>query len=184
MKKFLSISIVLLFILSGLYLWSPFASDGKEYALEKSVQLDVSASKAFDYLGNSHHASQWSVFVHHIDPLNPESHPDGHMNAMRRCFKNADEKGIAWDEEIVEWKEDKLRTLTIYNLQGFIWKSEGLLTKQKYEPTTSGVRLTFGLYKSTSEVSFWDSLKLRFTGYFISSVFEKNLAGIKRELEK
>ena len=184
MKRLAYFLLLVLALSVGLYVFSPFAPGGNEYVLEESVQIHVSCNKTFDYLGNSDHASQWSVYVSHISPLNLHSHEDGSLHSKRRCFKNSNEEGIAWDEEIVEWEKDKLRTLTIYNLQNFPWKSEGLRTKQKYQTKENGVELTFGLYKSTDSVSFWDSVKLRFTGYFIAYVFRKNLKGIKRELEK
>ena len=45
-------------------------------------------------------------------------------------------------------------------------------------------QLTFGLYKNAEEVTFSDWFKMRFAGWVISSIFDKNLEGIKREVEK
>ena len=163
--------------------FSPFKKNGSEYALEVGIEINCPPSKAFEYLGNSEHASQWSAFVDHISPLNEDVIPDGSLGSIRRCFRKSNEDGMIWDEEIITYHSDSLRTLSIYNLQGFFISTTHLYTKQKYTPTSKGTHLIFGLYKKLDETKWLDVLKLKITGHYIKYIFNKNLRGIKSKIE-
>ena len=45
-------------------------------------------------------------------------------------------------------------------------------------------KLKFGLIKPNKEVGILEWLKLKMAGYVVSSIFKKNLKGIKRQLER
>lgn len=183
------IRIFLVFDTSLILLWfcSPFNldEDTNEYSLENSILIQAPAEKIFTYLGNSANASTWSSFVDHITPLNPQQIPDGQLNSTRRCFRNADETGIQWDEDIVKWEANKLRELSIYNMKNFPVSTGDLRTRQHYETQPDGsVKLTFGLYKNADKTTWIDVIKMKYTGYIVAGIFRANISNIKREIEK
>lgn len=187
MNSFLKIILILDAISLTLIACSPFRYDDqkKEYTLSQSIAIQSSCETVYEYLGNSEHASDWSIFVHHITPLNPDEYSDGEQYSKRRCFKNSDEQGLIWDEEIIDLKPNQYRTLSIYNLQGFPIESENLITKQVYEclnPMTTTLSLT--LHKDARKSNWIDWIKLKVFGHYIDHIFQKNLNGIKREVEK
>lgn len=178
----IGIGLVLLLILA--LLLSPFKKSNENYILTTKIVVEKPASEIYTYLGNSATASNWSMFVDHITPLNTDKITDGKKGSIRRCFRNADESGIWWDEEILVDIPSKERELTIYNLHGFIMQTYNLTTKQIYTPISeTETELTFGLYKNAEEVGFVDWLKLKSSGWVIAHIFRNNLEGIKREVE-
>lgn len=183
MKTARYILIIAAILIAAIILFSPFQRKGDEYTLEVSIDIERPPSEVFDYLGNSANASEWSVFVDHITPLYTNQVPDGHLGSKRRCFRNSNEKGMIWDEEIVEYEENRLRTLTIYNLQNFRFSTTDLYTKQIYKNNVDATKLTFGLYKQRSQTSIWDWIKFKSTGYFIAYIFRENLQKIKYHIE-
>ena len=188
MKKHTSIVAIILFCLITVLLFlSPFKynENTNNYELVQEIIIDRPVKQVFDYLGHSKHASEWSVFVDHITPLNPHWHQDGTVGSQRRCFKNKNEKGIFWDETILEVIPLQKRSLSVYNLNGFPISTTDLVTHQQYENIGDNMtKLKFGLIKPNKEVGILEWLKLKMAGYVVSSIFKKNLKGIKRQLER
>jgi hypothetical protein len=165
-------------------LLSPFRKAENNFVLAKKITINKPAKEVYSYLGNSATASDWSMFVDHITPLNPDKVADGKKGSIRRCFRNSNEVGIWWDEEILADIPNEERELTIYNMHGFIMQTHNLTTKQIYTPISeTETELTFGLYKNAEEVGFIDWLKLKTSGWVIAHIFKNNLEGIKREVE-
>ena len=81
MKRFYKIIVWLLILfaisLSIIVIASPYGkSEGFDYRLVKhNVHINASPDSVFRFLGNSNNARKWSVFVHHITPLNADSLP-------------------------------------------------------------------------------------------------------------
>ncbi len=173
--------------LAAMVLFSPYRHNAyvSQKRVEQSVEINKPASVVFDYLGNSQHASEWSVYVNHITPMNSDEIPDGQVGSMRRCFVNKNETGTLWDEQIIAVVPNIRRTLSIYNLQGFPITAKHLATDQIYEALNDSVcRLTFTLYFSIDNPSRSDQLKMHFAAYRVRSIFEQNLNNIKRAVEQ
>ncbi len=178
--------LALALVVSLLLGFSPFKYNAQteSYALETEIVIQKPVKEVFSYLGNSGNAAFWSVFVDHITPLNPQTHQDGTEGSKRRCFRNKNEKGIFWDETVLENITDRTRTLNIYNLNGFPITTDNLITKQEYQNLgDEGTLLLFGLYKSSSELNAIDWIKIKLAGYVVASIFKDNLKGIKHQLE-
>lgn len=152
--------------------------------IAESIEIEAPVTVVYQYLGNSDHAKDWSVFVDHISPLNPGEVADGMPGSQRRCFANEDENGIVWDEEIVEAWDDSLRTLTIFNLKGFSLKAEGLLTNQMYEQLPGkSTRLTFTLHYGEKDPRIGERIKTHLASPKVSRIFRENLRNIKTIIE-
>lgn len=152
--------------------------------ISESIEIDAPVSMVYQYLGNSDHARDWSVFVDHISPLNPQEIADGLPGSKRRCFTNESEDGVRWDEEIIEARMDSLRTLTIYNLVGFSLTAEGLVTNQLYEALPGkSTLLTFTLHFGEKDPRIGEALKTHIASPKVSRIFRQNLLNIKSILE-
>jgi uncharacterized protein YndB with AHSA1/START domain len=187
-RWFIRILLVVL-VLTPLIGW--LASPYKQYdtlpykAIAAEVEINASPEQVFAYLSHSEKARNWSVFVDHITPLNGDQYADGAVGLQRRCFKQADEQGIIWDEVITVVEPAKRRQLSIYNMVGFSMTAEGLLTEQRYTPLEGGKRckLMLTLFYQEGKPSFWDAVKTHFVSWRVRSIFVANLANIKREIE-
>lgn len=174
-----AIVLIALFFMIG---FSPYGAHEKfDYKLVKvSIKIDASPVEVFTYLGNSDNAKEWSEFVDHITPLNPNERVDGEKGAIRRCFKNKEEDGEFWDEEILVVEKNKYRQLSCYNFQNFTMNADNLRTEQIYtELDKEATQLSFTLFFDPGKASFMDELKMYFAAYEIASIFEKNLQNIK-----
>ena len=58
-------------------LLSPFRKAENNFVLAKKITINKPAKEVYTYLGNSATASDWSMFVDHITPLNPDKVADG-----------------------------------------------------------------------------------------------------------
>lgn len=190
MKRFKKITLVVLSVLIiGLLLllvFSPYKynRDNKYRSVDYSIEINVPVDSVFTYLGNSDNATDWSSYVDHITPLNASTIPDGAVGSKRRCFKETNEKGIIWDEEIIEVVPNKKRRLTIYNLKGFSLKANGLETEQIYESLGSNkMRLTFSVFFGNNNPTIIESLKMNYASYTMHSIFEANLMNVKKIME-
>ncbi len=149
-----------------------------------SIEIKQPVEKVFAYLGNSKNASNWSIYVDHITALNTDKIPDGAIGSTRRCFKEKNEQGIIWDEDIVEVIPNKKRRLSIYNAKGFPIMTEGILTEQIYMSLNdSTTHLTFTVFNKNPNLDFISTLKTHIASYSISDIFVKNLKNIKKCLE-
>lgn len=190
MKKFRKIVAYIvgigLLILIGLILFSPFKKqDGRTYPLLKcSIDIHVPVDSVFHYLGNSDNASNWSSFVDHIAPVNPEEFKDGTTGSVRRCFVQEDELGMRWDEEIIEIDSLKKRKLSIFNLKDFPMEASGLASEQIYTKVNDSiVNLSFTLFFDTESPNFYTLMKMKIGSYRVKYIFDKNLERIKRICE-
>jgi uncharacterized membrane protein len=184
MRKFFSRLRLVLLVLSGLaYLFSPYKKhEDKDYPLIKNtIVINAPATQVYAYLGNSNNAQYWSSYVDHITPLNAAAVPDGQVGALRRCFKNANEKGEQWDEEILENTFNTARQLSIFNTKNFTISAEGLNTRQEYKPLSDTTcELSFTLFYNKPKISILDLIKIKYSAYVVSNIFDKNLNNIKR----
>lgn len=165
---------------------SPFGDQkGFNYKLIiHSTEINAPVDSVYNFLGKSSNAAKWSVFVNHINPLNLDKVPDGMVGCQRRCFKNKDEQGLQWDEEITIAEVNKRRQLTIYNMQGFDMQAEGLATEQIYEPLTpTKTKLSFTLFYLKNNPSLIDLLKTYFSAFEVKSIYEQNMSNIKNIIE-
>ena len=168
-----------LMLLAVLLLLSPYRGAPIPMVRE-SVEIRRACNQLWEYLGNSAHASDWSVFVSHITPLNTPRIPDGASGSIRRSFQNSDETGMRWDEYFDEVTQSR-RRLRIYNVVGApLPTTTDLLSDQVYEPLGEDhCRLSFTLFFG-EEPSLGDLLKIRLASYAVARIFRSNIENIKR----
>lgn len=188
--KTIHVSSIALIMASSALLFLMGCSPFKNYEqydhrlIKVSEDIDAKPAEVFSYLGNSDNAEDWSTFVDHIIPLNPDEKADGEQGAIRRCFVNQDESGETWDEEILLVEENKYRKLSCYNFQNFIISADNLRTEQLYETMENGnTQLSFTLFFEPEKASLMDKLKMHIAARRISSIFEDNLRNIKYFVE-
>lgn len=181
-KKFSYLVLLILFILLLIiHFFSPVSRNIKgELQTQQSIQIMDSVSHVFQYMGKSENAKIWSVYVDHINLLSGE---DGKVNCKRRCFKDSNENGIQWDEEILEIIPNIKRVLSIYNGKNFPIYSEHLITEQLYSEINGNCELTLVLTLK-GEQSIWENLKFKFASFVVQKVFKGNLTNIKNDIEK
>ncbi|MBC8047136.1 MAG: SRPBCC family protein [Fimbriimonadaceae bacterium] len=188
MKKiifYIIVSLLLVFIL--IISLSPF----KKYAgetnriVKHTITIDAPVDSVFNFLGNSDNVALWSVYIDHITPLNSDSIPDGKPGSRRRCFQNANEEGIKWDELITIVEKNKRRQLTIYDTKGFPMMAEPLATEQIYKSMNDNkCELTFTLFFPDEKPSLVEFIKTSLGAYKIKSVYEQNMQNIKTLIEQ
>lgn len=163
------------------FLFSPYRSTkGNVEKIVSSIHIKTNACEAFEYLGNSSHASDWSSFVSHIDPLEGV---DGETGSKRRCFTDDGAEAWRWDEEIIEKINCKKRKLSIYKLVNFPLVANGLMTEQIYEITSrEECKLSLTLFFE-EKTNLFNYIKMKMAAYYIESIFDKNLNNIKSILE-
>lgn len=188
LKKILFyIFLLCLLFIAGALIFSPY---GKQENLNfkavlTSIEINAPVDSVFTYLGKSARASDWSVYVDHITPLNLNQHKDGEVGCKRRCFTKKDESDERWDEVILEVQKNKRRRLSVFNQQNFSMVASHLLTEQHYEKINSKqTKLTLMLFFNDEKKTFFDEFKMYFAAYIVEDVFERNLKNIKKELEK
>ena len=188
MKKWITISLLIIVCMfSIIILLSPYGTHrGFSYKVVKhTIEINASVKDVFNFLGNSKNASQWSVFVHHIQPLNADSVQDGKTGSRRRCFCRAYEKGMQWDELITEVIPNKKRQLIIYNLKDFPVTAKNLATEQLYETIDANkCRLTFTVFFKNAKPTLIEKIKMYIAAYEIKTIFKQNMANIKMIVEK
>jgi hypothetical protein len=179
--KYLFIIFILGFI-AGIF-FSPYGKqDGFTYkCVFGKVEINAPIDSVFKYMGNSEHAQDWSVYVDHITPLN---NLDGKVGCTRRCFTSKEETGPTWDEDILIVEENKRRQLSIYDLKDFPMSASHLITEQLYQKIDDNkTELQLVLFFDTTKKEWFDELKMYFAAFKIKSIFDGNLANIKREVE-
>lgn len=156
-------------------------------AVSKSVEINAPVEKTWAYASDSLQAVNWSIYFNHISPLEGPS-PDGQIGSLRRCFRNKDESGYAWDEVIINVEPQKLRQIVTYNFINypfnFAHENEYVFVRQLYEslgPDKS--KLTFQTIPRNESNPFF-----RFI-FWISrgktgEIFLKNLENIKAAIEE
>ncbi len=184
--KILFFSIIFILFLVGFvaYKFSPYKhSENYPYknVVDNTVIINEPIDSVYRMLGHSSYARQWSVFVHHITPLNPNEVTDGTPGSIRRCFAQENENGIVWDEEILIVEPNKRRRLSIFNTKGFESESNDILTEQLYEKIDSNTtKLTFIVFRDENkEMEWWKQALLYYIAYNMKTVFEENMENIK-----
>lgn len=186
-KILLNITAALIICLTLLVIFSPY---GKKEGFDRKVlitdiKIKKPASLVFNYLGDSRNASEWSVFVDHIIPINGDEVGDGQVGSLRRCFKYPNRKGLQWDEEIIEVIPNKKRMLTIFNLVNFPVTADNMYTEQLYfSEGTEQFTLAFTVFFEDENPGVLNSLKMYIAAYKIKSILEDNLKNIKYYTEK
>jgi hypothetical protein len=167
--------------MGSVYFFAPLKSNLKgELYILKSIEIKDSVSTVFAYMGNSANANIWSVYIDHIRLISGE---DGKKNCKRRCFKNNDENGMPWDEEIVDIVPNVKRVLSIYNGKYFPIFSENLSTEQLYINKGSKSELCLVLTLKGNQ-SLMEKFKFKLASFIVGNVFVGNLKNIKKEIEK
>ncbi|WP_235297602.1 SRPBCC family protein [Portibacter marinus] len=174
------LGVLVLFLLLCLMAWifSPYKDK-----VVSHVGIDMPCEAAFDYLGNSDNASDWSSFVPYIETINEDKVADGMVGSKRKCYTEWEKEGFQWEEEVLERIEDKYRKLSCYNYKNLWLRAPDLVTEQIYSQTDYGCKVSFTLdfmYKP----SFWDLAKMKYSAFRIKSIFDKNLKNIKKEVYK
>lgn len=157
-----------------------------EEAISESVEIDAPVSATWKYASNSLEAVNWSIYFDHITPL-PGPIPDGQIGSLRRCYRNKDESGYAWDEVIINTEPEKLRQIVTYNFINFpfrwVHSGEYVFVRQLYEslgPERS--KLTF--QTTTRPDGGWlFSLLFKISRGETTDIFKKNLENIKAAIE-
>ena len=148
----------------------------------ESIKINCNKKTVYDILGNSKNVRKWSVYVHHIKPINKIT--GGKLGSRRRCYRNKDESNMRWDEEVILDKKYQTRRLSIYNLSGFLLKINHLFTEQIYKKAGPGkTLLTFTVFLDRKKSTVLDILIFNCVVYKIKSVFRKNLENIKHLAE-
>lgn len=187
MKIFKGILFVLLLLFGVVFIFTPYRKhsdiyDGSRF-ISNEILINAPAGKVYQYLGDSDNASTWSVFVDHIIPLNADSIPDGQVGSRRRCYKNADQKGLQWDETILINETNKRRRISCYNLKGFPMVADNIATEQIYTPTGDDrTNLEFTVFY-LREPDQWTFFKTIIGGWYIKYIFYRNMENIKKEVE-
>jgi hypothetical protein len=149
-----------------------------------SIEINAPVDSVFAFMGKSQMASQWSVYVNHITVLNGDSVKDGEVGCMRRCFCNANEQGIRWDETILEVIPNKKRQLSIYNMQGFPLMASNLATEQLYEKIDeTHCKLTLCVFFKDKEPGLFETFKTQLAAFRILQIFKGNMVNIKHLTE-
>lgn len=180
-KLVLAVVLGLSAVVAALLVWSPYRRhDGFDYRLLKAdVDIRAACARVHGYLANSANASNWSIYVDHIVPLNVDKVPDGAEGSIRRSFRRADESGLRWDEYF-EMVEPLRRRLLIYNVHGAPRTDGELLTEQIYEPLPDlGCRLSFTLF-FREDPSLRDAILMRLAAHEIGRIFRRNIANVKQ----
>lgn len=157
-----------------------------ESSVSESVIINAPLEETWKYASNSLEAVNWSVYFDHITPL-PGPVPDGGIGSLRRCYRNKDETGYAWDEVIINTEPQRLRQIVTYNFINFpfawIHRKEYVFVRQLYEslgPEKSRLTFQTSSHKDNNllfRFLFWISRKE--TG----EIFLKNLENIKAAIE-
>jgi hypothetical protein len=165
--------------------FSPYGrKDGEpQKIIKESIIINATTAEVYNYLGNSDNAEDWSVYVDHITSINSETHKDGEIGSVRRCFKNKDEKGIYWDEEILITEKNKRRRLSIFNMHEFGVATDILVTEQLYVEKDGNCKVFLTLFFLPGKANWYDELKLYFSAYKVTALFKGNLKGIKAMIE-
>ncbi len=173
---------IFLLLLSFTWVFSPYKSY-QTGVITSEVDINADCQQAFKYLGNSDNAKKWSVFVSFIETINPDQFQDGMIGSKRMCYTKEDKTGFTWEEEVLERRENEYRKISCYNFQNLFIKSPNLVTEQIYSPSSSGCKVTFTL-DFKEEPTFLDKMKMKFSAYRVKSIFDRNLANIKSEVQK
>ncbi len=119
-------------VLVGAYALLLLVTVASEGWVSHAVAIDAPVEVVWEYGSDSTRAKDWSVFFHHITPVEGKDKPaDGTVGAYRICYRNEDERGMRWDETTEAIRKHQHREIRTFNLQGFPFGPIG--TAQEYE---------------------------------------------------
>jgi uncharacterized protein YndB with AHSA1/START domain len=150
----------------------------------ESVLIDAPLLKVWDYLSSSHEAKNWSIFFHHISPLNDL---DGKVGGVRRCYRYENEKGFRWDElTIYSDVQEGKRVIVMYNVKGhplpFVTRATYTFVWQHYKKMSDyKTLLTFSTMISAKANSMSKNIFNR-QSETTKKIFKYNLENIAQNL--
>ena len=125
-------------ILLATYALALLVTATSEGWIRHSVTIDAPVETVWEYGSDSTRARAWSVYFHHITPVEGKGKaPDGTVGAYRICYRNADEQGMRWDETTEKIRRNRHREIRTFNLVGFplgpIGRAQEYAVFQDYE---------------------------------------------------
>jgi hypothetical protein len=163
---------------------------------EYTVSIAAPIDSVWRYVGNSANAREWSVYFHHITPLDTSRTgvplpPDGTIGSVRVCYRRADETGPTWDEVVTGLDStgtERHRRIRTYRLRGFGGMQGWLARRTEYSVTQiyqergDSTALTFRtqLLRPDNDVMRWAFAR---EADEVVRVFRLNLENIKAALE-
>ncbi len=155
-------------------------------SVSRSIIINAPVEEVWKYVSNSLNALEWSVFFNHISPL--PGAPDGGIGALRRCFRQEDEKKGYWDEITTRIEELKFRQIIMYNMQDFPFSSlaDGSYSFVRQHYKVLGVKKTELIFQTqTSMNNTWlQRLTFKFYARRTGKIFVENLENIAAAIEK
>lgn len=199
--------VVLLFGLAGLLLASGCGSkeltthpapvgDAGPQVYEHTVSIAAPIDSVWRYVGTSATAREWSVYFHHITPLDTSRAgaplpSDGAIGSVRVCYRREDETGPTWDEVVTGLDStgtERHRRIRTYRLRGFGGMQGWLARRTEYSVTQiyhergDSTTLTFRtqLFRPDNGFMRWAFAR---EADEVVRVFRLNLENIKAALE-
>lgn len=165
-----------------------FAQAQRYVSAESSIIIAADPQTVWNFLSDNRNAHGWSVFFDHISPL-PGQFAEGTVGSIRRCYRNADEHGISWDEKTVHTEPYKFRLIYGYNIQGIksdIIKNYRFNAYQYYEDLGGGkTKLTLkGDLSNWKEYGFVDRFVYWLSSFDVERAFKYNLTNIRDMIEQ
>ncbi len=155
-------------------------------SVKRSIIINAPVDEVWKYVSNSLNAVEWSVFFDHISPL--PGAPDGGIGALRRCFRQEDEKKGYWDEITTRIDELKFRQIIMYNMQDFPFASlaDGSYSFVRQHYIVLGPNKTELIFETqTSQNNSWlQRLTFKFYARRTAKIFVENLENIAAAIEK
>ncbi len=150
----------------------------------ESITIAAPVEEVWNYLGDSGNARQWSVFFHHISPLDSL---DGKLGSKRRCFRMPDQTGLRWDETVIAVEPYRERRIHVHNLVGFALpradRSE-FETRQLYQSTEAGTTTLIFTARLREPQDLLTRFLFLLTQHETRRIFRLNLANIKAAVEQ
>lgn len=164
---------------------------------QHTVHIHAPIDSVWTYVGDSSTAREWSVYFHHISPLDTSrtGQPlpsDGAVGSVRVCHRFADETGPLWDEEVLALDAtgpERFRILRTYRLRSFRGAT-GWLARQTQHYAVQIYRL---LNDTTTALTFRTRLAYPDNAFMrwavdqraesIQRIFRLNLVNIKAAIE-
>jgi hypothetical protein len=158
--------------------------DAASVVAEHTIIVDAPVEELWAYASDSTQAVRWSIYFHHITPMDG---PDGELGSTRRCFRQVDEAGVRWDEEVIDLVRLRRRRMRVYNLRGFSWPGtelQEMVVDQVFEDLGGGrSSLTFRTWlRGPDDVNARASWRL--TRGEVERIFARNLENIGRAVEQ
>lgn len=89
-------------------------------SIRHTVTIKAPVEEVWEYGSDSTRARYWSVYFHHITPIEGKGRPrDGSVGALRICYRNKDESGPRWSETTEAVTPLRHREIRTFDLHGF-----------------------------------------------------------------